>query len=427
MIDAGITERKAVEELRQGRGQGHPEGHVEDGHLDRRVVHRCADLRSGRPAEGARRRVLHRHGVAHRGHRPRRDRGRGRGAPRASRTPTGPRNSRTASCRSAASTSGGAKGEYHLFNPDTVFKLQHSTRAGRYDIFKQYTALVDSQAKRLATLRGLFEFKAGERPAVPIDEVEPVSEIVKRFSTGAMSYGSISKEAHENLAIAMNRIGASFEHRRRRRGPRPLRARRERRPAPQRDQAGRDGPLRGDERVPRERRRPADQDGAGREAGRGRRAARPQGVPVDRQDAALDAGRRPDLAAAAPRHLFDRGSQAADPRPEEREQPGARAREARRRGRRRHGRRGRVEGARRRRADLRPRRRHRRGAAHVDQARGRAVGARPRRDAADVVAERVARPHRRAGRRPAEDRPRRRDRARCSAPRSSASRPRRSS
>jgi glutamate synthase (NADPH/NADH) large chain len=100
------------------------------------------------------------------------------------------------------------EGEYHLFNPDTVFKLQHATRAGRYDIFKQYTGLVDAQAKRLATLRGLFEFKDGVRAPIPIDEVEPVSEIVKRFSTGAMSYGSISKEAHENLAIAMNRIGA---------------------------------------------------------------------------------------------------------------------------------------------------------------------------------------------------------------------------
>jgi glutamate synthase (NADPH/NADH) large chain len=100
------------------------------------------------------------------------------------------------------------EGEFHLFNPDTVYKLQHSTRSGRYDVFKQYTSLVDSQAKKLATLRGLFELKTGERTPVPIDEVEPVSEIVKRFSTGAMSYGSISKEAHENLAIAMNRLGA---------------------------------------------------------------------------------------------------------------------------------------------------------------------------------------------------------------------------
>ena len=99
-------------------------------------------------------------------------------------------------------------GAPHLFNPDTVFRLQHSTRTRRYDIFREYTKLVDEQAEELKTLRGLFKLKAGERPPVPIDEVEPVSSIVKRFSTGAMSYGSISKEAHETLAIAMNRLGA---------------------------------------------------------------------------------------------------------------------------------------------------------------------------------------------------------------------------
>ena len=99
------------------------------------------------------------------------------------------------------------EGPPHLFNPETVFKLQHSTRTKRYDIFKQYTNSVDDQAERLMTLRGLFQFKNGVRPAVPIDEVEPISEIVKRFSTGAMSYGSISQEAHETLAVAMNRLG----------------------------------------------------------------------------------------------------------------------------------------------------------------------------------------------------------------------------
>ncbi len=99
------------------------------------------------------------------------------------------------------------EGEHHLFNPETVYRLQHSTRAGRYDIFKQYTQQVDDQAKSLYTLRGLFELKTDDRPAISIDEVESVSEIVKRFSTGAMSYGSISAEAHETLAVAMNRIG----------------------------------------------------------------------------------------------------------------------------------------------------------------------------------------------------------------------------
>jgi glutamate synthase (NADPH/NADH) large chain len=100
------------------------------------------------------------------------------------------------------------EGEIHLFNPETVYKLQHGTRSKRYDVFQQYTALVDGLSKKAATLRGLFELKEGVRPAIPIDEVEPVSEIVKRFSTGAMSYGSISAEAHETLAVAMNSIGA---------------------------------------------------------------------------------------------------------------------------------------------------------------------------------------------------------------------------
>ena len=102
------------------------------------------------------------------------------------------------------------EGEYHLFNPQTVHKLQHSTRSQRYDIFKQYTRAVDDQSAHLATLRGLLRVRRAEeigRSPVPIDEVEPVSEIVKRFNTGAMSYGSISAEAHETLAIAMNRIG----------------------------------------------------------------------------------------------------------------------------------------------------------------------------------------------------------------------------
>ncbi|HYB41747.1 MAG TPA: glutamate synthase large subunit, partial [Candidatus Methylomirabilis sp.] len=97
-------------------------------------------------------------------------------------------------------------GEYHLFNPETVFKLQHATRSGQYGIFREYTAAVDDQNKHRATLRGLFAFKYSAAP-VPLDEVEPAESIFKRFATGAMSYGSISLEAHETLAIAMNRIG----------------------------------------------------------------------------------------------------------------------------------------------------------------------------------------------------------------------------
>ncbi len=98
------------------------------------------------------------------------------------------------------------EGEPHLFDPETVFRLQHATRTGQFEVFKQYTSRVNEQAERLMTLRGLFGFK--ERTAISIDEVEPIEAIVKRFSTGAMSYGSISQEAHETLAIAMNRLGA---------------------------------------------------------------------------------------------------------------------------------------------------------------------------------------------------------------------------
>jgi len=99
------------------------------------------------------------------------------------------------------------EGEEHLFDPETVFHLQHSTRTRQFDIFRKYTQRIDDQSKRLMTLRGLLELR-GDREPVPLDEVEPVSEIVKRFNTGAMSYGSISQETHETLAIAMNRLGA---------------------------------------------------------------------------------------------------------------------------------------------------------------------------------------------------------------------------
>jgi glutamate synthase (ferredoxin) len=98
-------------------------------------------------------------------------------------------------------------GEHHLFNPETVHRLQVATRTGDYKAFKDYTALVDNQARHLCTLRGLMDLLPAARP-VPIEEVEPVEAIMRRFKTGAMSYGSISKEAHEALAIAMNRIGA---------------------------------------------------------------------------------------------------------------------------------------------------------------------------------------------------------------------------
>jgi glutamate synthase (NADPH/NADH) large chain len=99
------------------------------------------------------------------------------------------------------------RGERHLFNPLTISKLQHAVRGGSFETFQQYSELINNQAEYLCTLRGLFRFKFEEASPIPIDEVEPAAEIVKRFKTGAMSFGSISKEAHETLAIAMNRIG----------------------------------------------------------------------------------------------------------------------------------------------------------------------------------------------------------------------------
>jgi glutamate synthase domain-containing protein 2/glutamate synthase domain-containing protein 3 len=97
------------------------------------------------------------------------------------------------------------RGEFHMYNPESIAKLQHAVRKGSYPLFKEYTRLVDDSSREICTLRGLLRFKPAK--PIPLAEVEPASEIVKRFKTGAMSLGSISREAHENLAIAMNRIG----------------------------------------------------------------------------------------------------------------------------------------------------------------------------------------------------------------------------
>ncbi|NBD20391.1 glutamate synthase subunit alpha [Aquabacterium fontiphilum] len=99
------------------------------------------------------------------------------------------------------------RGEEHMWTPDAIAKLQHSTRAGKFDTYKEYAQIINDQSRRHLTLRGLFEFKVDPAKAIPVEEVEPASEIVKRFATGAMSLGSISTEAHSTLALAMNRIG----------------------------------------------------------------------------------------------------------------------------------------------------------------------------------------------------------------------------
>ena len=295
------------------------------------------------------------------------------------------------------------EGEPHLFDPDTVFRLQHSTRQRRYDIFKQYTAKVDEQAERLMTLRGLFGF-ATDRTPVPLEEVEPVSSIVARFNTGAMSYGSISQEAHETLAVAMNRLGGRSntgeggEDEERLLDP-------VRRSEIKQVASGRFGVTSlyltqaGDIQI---------KMAQGAKPGEGGQLPGQQGLPVDGAHPALDARRRAHLPAAAPRHLLHRGPRPAHPRPQERQPLGPDPRQAGLRDRGRHrGRRG-EQGPLRRRAHLRARRRHRRLAADLAEARRRAVGARPGRDPADAGAQRPARPHRGPGRRPAQDRPRRR-------------------
>ena len=232
-------------------------------------------------------------------------------------------------------------GEFHLFNPETVFRLQHATRSGRYDIFKSTRSAVDEQNERLCTLRGLFDFKFDECHAGPdrggrAGRVDRQAVRHRRDVATARS----AAEAHETLAIAMNRLGGKSNTGEGGEDPAPVH-----RPMPngdsqpQRDQAGRLGPVRRDERVPGQRRRAPDQDGAGGQARRGRPAPRPQGLALDRQGPLLDAGRRPDQPAAAPRHLLDRGPGPAHPRPEELQPAGPDQRQARGRGRRRHGRR----------------------------------------------------------------------------------------
>ncbi len=98
-------------------------------------------------------------------------------------------------------------GEYHMYNPESISLLQQSTRTNDYDVYRKFASSIDQQDRQAKTLRGLMEFKSDTK-SIPIDQVEPVSEIVKRFATGAISLGAISREAHETLAIAANRIGA---------------------------------------------------------------------------------------------------------------------------------------------------------------------------------------------------------------------------
>jgi glutamate synthase (NADPH/NADH) large chain len=155
-------------------------------------------------------------------------------------------------------------GERHLWNPTSISKLHHAVQNSDPAAYEAFAQSINDQSKALCTLRGLFEFVPGQ--AVPLDEVEPASEIVKRFCTGAMSHGSISRETHECLAIAMNRLGGMSN-------PGTLRAGRQRRFAKLRDQAGCQRPVRRDNQLSRSRQRAPDQDRPGRQAGRRRAVA----------------------------------------------------------------------------------------------------------------------------------------------------------
>ena len=415
---------EAEAQRRQGHRQGPAQDDLQDGDLDDPVLQRRADLR-GRRARAASSSTRHFTGTASRiggigldvlaretldaprARRIRAPAGRPaagrrrlrRGAATASTTCGTRRRSRCSSTRSATAASRDLRGVL----------ASSSTRTPR----------------ARATLRGLLQFRElPEDEWLPLDEIEPAEEIVKRFVTGAMSLGSLSREAHETLAIAMNRLGGKSNTGEG--GEDPVRYTPDpngdsRRSAIKQVASGRFGVninylVNADELQIKM--------AQGAKPGEGGQLPGHKVDQLHRLDPLHDAGRRPDLAAAAPRHLLDRGPQAADLRPALRATRGARiSRQARVRGRRRHGRRGRGEGERRPRADLRPRRRHRRLAAVLDPGGRRPVGDRPGRDAADARAQRPALAHLGADRRPAQDRPRRRHRRAARRRRDAASPP----
>ena len=225
------------------------------------------------------RQVFHRHAVAHRA---------GSGCDVIARRGHGPASAPASSRRDARPLPLDFGGEYHyrldgenhLWNPETIAKLQHAVIQNDWKLYDEYAAAINDQSRELMTLRGLFEFVPGE--PVPLDEVEPAAEIVKRFYTGAMSHGSISREAHEMLAIATNRLGGNVQYGRRGRGPAPLPAAAQRRLGQLRHQAGGQRAVRRDDRIPGQRADLADQDGARGQAGRRRAIAGPQGDRGDR-------------------------------------------------------------------------------------------------------------------------------------------------
>ena len=395
---------------RQGDRQGPAQDDLQDGDLDDPVLLRRADLRGGRPR--ARRSSTATSPAPRRGSAasgstcwPRETLD--RHAPRL------PARASTTCCRSAASTRGAA-------TASTTCGTRRrsrcsSTRSGRRRRSRSTARAARprsaprrrpsttstprrSTARRVnrATLRGLLTFRhRGREPDRRSTRSSRATEIVKRFATGAMSLGLDLDRGPRDAGDRDEPPRRALEHRRGRGGPArftPDANGDRRRSAIKQVASGRFGVT---IHYLRQRRPAPDQDGPGRQARRGRPAARPQGRRVHRLGAPHDARRRPDLAAAAPRHLLDRGPQAAHLRPALREPDRRGLGQARRRGRRRHRRRGRRQGQRRPRADLRPRRRHRRLAAELDQSRpacrGRSAWPRPSRRCCSTTCARGSR------------------------------------
>ena len=279
-------------------------------------------------------------------------------------------------------------GEPHAFEGTLIHLLQTAVDADSYATYRRYP----SGPRKLPpiNLRDLLDFKPTARP-IAVDEVESITEIRKRLVTPGMSLGALGPEAHETLSIAMNRIGAKSDSRRGRRGSGALQAARQRRQRRLGDQADRLGPLRRHRRISEQLPRDRDQDRAGRQARRGRPAARLQGDRDDRAAAPFDARRHADLAAAASRHLLDRGSGAAHLRPEADQSRRAGLREAGGALGHRHDRGRRRQGEGRRDPDLRPCRRHRRQPADLDQVCRHALGDGPVRGPPGADAEPAAR------------------------------------
>ena len=208
------------EELPQGGRQGRPQGDDQDGHLDAAELPGRADLRGHRPRPRGRRALLHLDGLAHRGRRPR----------RASRSEAQLRHDHAYKVSPALDgdlDAGGQyqwrrRGEYHMYNPNTIAKLQHAVRAGSYKMFKEYTAAANDESRRLCTIRGLLRFKPGT--PIPLDEVEPASRdreaLQDRRHVARLDQPRGAREPGDRHEPHRRQV----EHRRGRRGPGALRA-----------------------------------------------------------------------------------------------------------------------------------------------------------------------------------------------------------